>query len=158
MTSPKVILNSPHVVAAAANKNPLGASQQHKNFEPMKYLIRAHRFAFEALMKLWGIKPVPEHGQRMSESVLTILCHILEGEKTIEEYVQKEKKLKESKQPKLAPSISVENTVSNTATNPLPRTQSQMPNVLNNQIQANNTTNEPAVNQDDLPVSGYLIH
>lgn len=45
--------------------------------------------AFQAVMKIWGKKPLKTYGARMSESVLTILCHILKGEKLIAE--QKEK-------------------------------------------------------------------
>ena len=48
-------------------------------FSPLHYLINTHRQAFGAVMKLWGKRPLKIYGARMTESVLTILCHILKG-------------------------------------------------------------------------------
>ena len=42
-------------------------------------------------MKIWGKKPLKNYGFRMAESVLSILCHILKGEKIIAEKLEKEK-------------------------------------------------------------------
>lgn len=39
--------------------------------------------AFEAVMHLWGRKPLKVYGNHMSESILTILGHIIKGEATI---------------------------------------------------------------------------
>lgn len=73
MVNPKNILDSPHQLP---NK-PLQGSKQP--FSPVQYLISTHRQAFDAVMKLWGKKPLKVYGARMTESVLTILCHILKG-------------------------------------------------------------------------------
>ena len=85
MVNPKAVLDSPHTMP---NKPLRG----FKPFDSMKYLIRTHRLAFDALMKLWGRKPLKGYGPRMSESILLILCHILKGEKLIAERLEKETK------------------------------------------------------------------
>ena len=47
--------------------------------------------AFHAVMKLWGKRPLKVYGPRITETVLTILCHILKGEKMIAEKLEKTK-------------------------------------------------------------------
>jgi len=84
MVNPKSVLESPHTL-------PTKLSGTFKPFDPMKYLARTHKLAFHAVMKLWGKKPMKVYGARMAESVLTILCHILKGEKMIAEKQEKEK-------------------------------------------------------------------
>lgn len=39
--------------------------------------------AFGAVMFLWNKKPLKVHGARMSESLLNILCHIINSEALI---------------------------------------------------------------------------
>lgn len=46
--------------------------------------------AFEAVMLMWGKKPLKNYGARMTESILSILRHILRGEKIIKERTEKE--------------------------------------------------------------------
>lgn len=41
-------------------------------------------------MMLWGKKPLKNYGPRMTESILSILRHILQGEKIIKERTEKE--------------------------------------------------------------------
>ncbi len=77
MVNPKNILDSPHQLP---NKALHGSKQP---FSPLKYLISTHRQAFDAVMKLWGKRPLKVYGARMTESVLTILCHILKGKFSI---------------------------------------------------------------------------
>ena len=84
MVNPKNVLESPHIL-------PSKASAGFKPFDSLKYLIRTHKKAFEAVMKIWGKKPLSVYGSRMTESVLSILCHILRGEKIIAEKLEKEK-------------------------------------------------------------------
>merc|ERR1719187_2995789 len=84
MVNPKTVMESPHVL-------PNKPSGNFKPFDSLKYLIRTHKLAFEAVMCVWGRKPLPVYGGRMSESVLAILCHILKGEKLIQEKLEKEK-------------------------------------------------------------------
>ena len=84
MVNPKSVLESPHTL-------PAKSTGSFKPFDPMKYLARTHKLAFHAVMKLWGKKPMKVYGARMAESVLTILCHILKGEKMIGEKLEKDK-------------------------------------------------------------------
>ena len=84
MVNPKNVLESPHILPSKPSGN-------FKPFDSLKYLIKTHKMAFEAVMKIWGKKPLPVYGSRMAESVLSILCHILRGEKTIAEKLEKEK-------------------------------------------------------------------
>lgn len=85
MVNPKTILESPHVLPAKLTQ------PSATPFDPVKYLIRTHRKTFEYVMQLWNKKPLKVYGERMSESVLTILCHILRGEAIIQEKLSKEK-------------------------------------------------------------------
>jgi E3 ubiquitin-protein ligase HUWE1 len=39
------------------------------------------QLAFDAVMLMWGKKPLSSYGARISESMLAILRHILRGEK-----------------------------------------------------------------------------
>ena len=73
MVNPKNIFESPHQLP---NKTLQGSKGP---FSPLQYLISTHRQAFDAVMKLWGKRPLKVYGARMTESVLTILCHILKG-------------------------------------------------------------------------------
>lgn len=82
MVNPKTVLESPHTLPAKPTGN-------FKPFDPMKYLARTHKLAFLAVMKLWGKKPLKMYGPRMTESVLSILCHILKGEKMVAEKTEK---------------------------------------------------------------------
>ena len=86
MVNPKAVLESPHTLPKTATKTTGG---NFKPFDPLKYLTRTHRLAFQAVMKIWGKKPLKTYGARMSESVLNILCHILKGEKLIEKEKEK---------------------------------------------------------------------
>ncbi len=73
MVNPKNVLESPHQL-------PSKTLQTSKTpFSPLQYLISTHRQAFDAVMKLWARRPLKVYGARMTESVLTILCHILKG-------------------------------------------------------------------------------
>merc|ERR1719474_2183467 len=84
MVNPKTVNDSPHVLPSKAAGN-------FKPFDSLRYLIKTHKMAFEAVMMIWGRKPLPVYGGRMAESVLAILCHILKGEKIIAEKLEKEK-------------------------------------------------------------------
>lgn len=86
MVNPKAILDSPHVISKG---NVRGAAFRHCQFDPLKYLIQIHKLAFEAIKLLWGKKPLANYGSRMTESMLSILRHILRGEKIIKERMSK---------------------------------------------------------------------
>ena len=75
MVNTKAVMESPHNMPAKAT----ASDPTFKPFEPVKYLARTHRMAFEAMMKLWNKKPIKAYGQKMTESILQILCHILKG-------------------------------------------------------------------------------
>ena len=79
-----MILDSPHVISIKPQLNP-----KLLGFDPLKYLIQIHKHAFEAVMLLWGKKPLPSYGIRMSESILSILRHILRGERIIKDRLNK---------------------------------------------------------------------
>ena len=84
MVNPKNVVESPHLL-------PTKPSSNFKPFDTLGYLIRTHKTAFEAVMNIWGKKPLAVYGSRMAESVLAILCHILKGETLIKERLEKEK-------------------------------------------------------------------
>lgn len=86
MVNPKAILDSPHVVSSKCT----GLYKVCETFDPIKYLIDIHKKAFEAVMLMWGKKPLKNYGARMTESILSILRHILRGEKIIKERTEKE--------------------------------------------------------------------
>lgn len=83
MVNPKAILDSPHVI----NTKPHTANTH--GFDPLKYLIQIQKLAFEAVMYMWGKTPLRNYGLRMTESMLSILKHILRGEKIIKERLSK---------------------------------------------------------------------
>lgn len=83
MVNPKAILDSPHVV----NTKPHAVNIH--GFDPLKYLIQIQKLAFEAVMYMWGKTPLRNYGLRMTESMLSILKHILRGEKVIKERLSK---------------------------------------------------------------------
>lgn len=85
MVNPKTVLESPHTLPTKSNQ------AGFINFNPVHYLIRTHKLAFEAIMHLWDRKPLKMYGDRMSESMLAILCHLLRGEAVIKEKMAKEK-------------------------------------------------------------------
>ncbi|KAK6177350.1 hypothetical protein SNE40_015469 [Patella caerulea] len=88
MVNPKAILESIHTL-------PLKSSQPgFTSFSPVLYLISTQKAAFNAVMNLWGKKPLKIYGSRMSESILAILCHIIKGETIIKENLAKEKEEK----------------------------------------------------------------
>merc|ERR1740139_1822345 len=96
MVNPKTLMESPHVL-------PNKPSGNFKPFDSLQYLIKTHKLAFEAVMCVWGRKPLPVYGGRMSESVLAILCHILKGEKLIQERLDKERREAEAANPAASP-------------------------------------------------------
>lgn len=87
MVNPKAILDSPHVISKTNTRG--NAFRTVQQFDPLKYLIQIHKLAFEAVKLLWGKKPLYSYGSRMSESILSILRHILRGEKLIKDKLGK---------------------------------------------------------------------
>lgn len=67
-----------------------------KPFDPYQYLSNIHKMAFDAVMLMWGKKPLKTYGARMSESMLAILRHILRGEKLMQEKQQKDEEAKKA--------------------------------------------------------------
>ncbi|CAD6224794.1 GSCOCG00005556001-RA-CDS [Cotesia congregata] len=87
MVNPKAILDSPHVGLAKCT----GFNNTYRSQDPIiKYLQDIHKKAFEAVMLMWGKKPLKNYGARMTESILSILRHILRGEKLIKERTEEE--------------------------------------------------------------------
>lgn len=85
MVNPKMVLESPHTMVTKTTQ------PNFVPFDPVKYLIKTHKKAFECVMHLWNKKPLKVYGERMSESVLAIFCHLLKGEVIIQEKLSKEK-------------------------------------------------------------------
>lgn len=92
MVNPKAILESPHTISSKSSITTFKGC----SFDPLKYLIQIHRLAFENIMLLWGKTPQPTYGARMTETILTILRHILRGEKIIKEKMKNEENKGES--------------------------------------------------------------
>ena len=92
MVNPKTVQDSPHTLP------PKGIGNM-KPFDPMKYLSKTHKLAFLAVMKIWGKKPLKVYGARMADSVLSILCHILKGEKLIDDKREKQRAVAEAAKP-----------------------------------------------------------
>ncbi|KAJ1530610.1 hypothetical protein ONE63_005490 [Megalurothrips usitatus] len=88
MVNPRAILESPHAI----NK----VSSTQKPFDPYQYLSNIHKMAFDAVMLMWGKKPLKTYGARMSESMLAILRHILRGEKLMQEKQLKDEEAKKT--------------------------------------------------------------
>ncbi|XP_031335949.1 E3 ubiquitin-protein ligase HUWE1-like isoform X2 [Photinus pyralis] len=88
MVNPKAILDTPHSLTTRTGSTSASA-RKLLAFSPLRYLIQIHKLAFEAIMFMWGKKPLPTYGVRMSESMLSILKHILRGEKIIKEKLAK---------------------------------------------------------------------
>ncbi|XP_014203791.1 E3 ubiquitin-protein ligase HUWE1 isoform X2 [Copidosoma floridanum] len=86
MVNPKAILDSPHVVSTKCT----GIYKAYESFDPVKYLIDIQKRAFKAVMLMWGKKPLKNYGPRMTESILSILRFILQGEKIIKERTEKQ--------------------------------------------------------------------
>lgn len=81
MVNPRMVLESPHTLP----------SPGVPSFSPVLYLVQTQRRAFEAVMQLWDRRPLRVYGDRMSESMLAILCHLLRGEALVREKLAKEK-------------------------------------------------------------------
>lgn len=82
MVNSKAILESPHVITQKTRGTDHRVAQE---FDAVVYLVNVHRKAFQAITKIWNIKPMKTYGPRMTESMLTIMKHIFKGEKIIRE-------------------------------------------------------------------------
>lgn len=78
MVNPKSILDTPHVIPARARR-------KGEEFDAIRYLNQIHKQAFNTIMMMWGKKPLKTYGGRMSETMLSIIRHILRGEQIIAE-------------------------------------------------------------------------
>lgn len=96
MVNPKAILESPHIIANRSTQS------RGMAFDPLKYLIHVHKLAFDAIMLLWDKAPLSTYGTRLSENILTILRHILRGEKIIKDRLKGEESLSDITRPKIS--------------------------------------------------------
>ncbi|KFM70450.1 E3 ubiquitin-protein ligase HUWE1, partial [Stegodyphus mimosarum] len=83
LVNPKTVLESPHTLSSKLNQ------QGSSSFNPVLYLIHVHKRAFESIMYLWDRRPLLVYGERIAESILTIICHLLKGETIIKERLSK---------------------------------------------------------------------
>ncbi|GFQ86462.1 e3 ubiquitin-protein ligase HUWE1 [Trichonephila clavata] len=88
MVNPKTVLESPHTLPFKPNQ------PGNTGFNPLLFLIHIHKRAFECIMYLWDRRPLLVYGERIAESVLTIICHILKGETIIKEKLSKGEDIK----------------------------------------------------------------
>ncbi|OQR79954.1 E3 ubiquitin-protein ligase HUWE1-like [Tropilaelaps mercedesae] len=90
LANPRAVLDSPHVLPSVAQV--AGVHQQDAALEPhfnaLQYLMHVHRRTFVACTRLWGRRPPRAYGDRMTESLLAILCHLLKGEAIINERLE----------------------------------------------------------------------
>ncbi|XP_046406854.1 E3 ubiquitin-protein ligase HUWE1 isoform X2 [Ischnura elegans] len=84
LVNPRLVFDTPNYLA----KSEVAANQM--SF-PLKFLIHVHKLGFAALFALWGKKPLPKYGGRITESMLTIYRHIIKGEKFIQDKLAKRK-------------------------------------------------------------------
>ncbi|GIX92131.1 e3 ubiquitin-protein ligase HUWE1 [Caerostris darwini] len=89
MVNPKNVLESPHTL-------PFKINQENATFNPLLFLIHIHKRAFESIMYLWDRKPLLVYGERIAESMLAVICHILKGETIIRERLAKGEEIKVS--------------------------------------------------------------
>lgn len=82
MVNPKAILESPHVITSKSLRN-------KPEFDTVSYLINVHILAFQTVTKIWSFKPIRTYGARMTESMLTIMKHIYQGETILREKYNK---------------------------------------------------------------------
>lgn len=86
MVNTKAILESPHVIApprpGAGRNSPNGTPLE---FDTIAYLAHAHRSAFVAVRRIWNIKPMATYGTRMTESMMSIMRHVIKSEKMVRE-------------------------------------------------------------------------
>ncbi|KAL3853804.1 hypothetical protein ACJMK2_017313, partial [Sinanodonta woodiana] len=85
MVNPKTVLETPHTLPAKSSQ------ANFVPFDPVAYLIKTQKAAFNAVMHLWNKKPLKIYGSRMTESILAILCHIIKAESLIKANIEKEK-------------------------------------------------------------------
>lgn len=83
MVNPKNVLESPHTLP------PKPHQPGSPSFNPVLYLIHIHKRAFESIMYLWNRKPLIVYGERIAESMLAVICHLLKGETIIKERLSK---------------------------------------------------------------------
>uniref|UniRef100_W8BYZ8 E3 ubiquitin-protein ligase HUWE1 n=1 Tax=Notamacropus eugenii TaxID=9315 RepID=W8BYZ8_NOTEU len=86
MVNPTTVLESPHSLPSK-----LPGGQNYAQFSALRFLVVTQKAAFICIKNLWNRKPLKVYGGRMAESMLAILCHILQGEPVIQERLSKEK-------------------------------------------------------------------
>lgn len=82
MVNQKAILESQNVISTRS-------ILKRDAFDTVQYLINVHTLAFQTVTKIWSFKPIRTYGPRMTESMLTIMKHIYEGEPILREKYNK---------------------------------------------------------------------
>ncbi|GFW06190.1 e3 ubiquitin-protein ligase HUWE1 [Trichonephila clavipes] len=83
LVNPKNVLESPHTLPFKPNQ------PGNTGFNPLLFIIHIHKRAFECILYLWDRRPLLVYGERIAESILSIICHILKGERIIKEKLSK---------------------------------------------------------------------
>lgn len=133
MVNPKAILESPDVTTSKSIRN-------KPEFDTVTYLINVHILAFQTVTKIWSFKPIRTYGARMTESMLTIMKHIYQGEPILREKYNK--KLTEQTSTTNEKSTFKFGSVFSRSTNP---TESEQPT---NRLNSNATRSTPMGNSN----------
>lgn len=80
LVNPKAVLESPHIISSSFDDPPITGW----HFDPLRYLIRIHKQAFKYLQFMWGKVNIEAS---LTESLFTVLKHILKGEKIIDKKI-----------------------------------------------------------------------
>ena len=80
MVNIRSIIESPHLITSKSFAN----RTVKQEFDSKHYLTYMHRHAFNSIQYLWGFKSLKLYGLRMTESMLSILKHIIKGEKVLQ--------------------------------------------------------------------------
>ncbi|XP_071445079.1 E3 ubiquitin-protein ligase HUWE1 isoform X2 [Hetaerina americana] len=83
LVNPRLIIETPNIAKPEDSTNPLSF--------PLRFLMHIHKYGFGALSALWGKKPLPKYGGRITESMLTIYKHVVRGERIIQDKLVKRK-------------------------------------------------------------------
>lgn len=88
LINPQMLFESPHTytMTPSVTDSPI----EKMKFDPMQYLIQIHKKAYPCIMRLWLNKLYEIKFDRIIESLLTILSHILKGEKIINKHLAKQ--------------------------------------------------------------------
>eukprot|EP00794_Sanderia_malayensis_P006098 gene6098-6802_t len=93
MVNVKTVLESAHSLPTHST------SPGFIKFNPVEFLAKTQKLAFDAVKMLWKHKILKLQGTNIAEKMLKILCHIFKGESTVREKLEKQQATKAATQP-----------------------------------------------------------